>query len=38
LDMDFYSLLRKDFDKIVAEKGYKIMSIIKRCKNYAKSK
>lgn len=38
LDMDFYSLLRADFDKIAAENGYKIMSIIKRCKNYAKSK
>jgi RimJ/RimL family protein N-acetyltransferase len=38
LDMDLYSILKKDFLKITEEDGYRIMSIIKRCRNYAKNK
>jgi RimJ/RimL family protein N-acetyltransferase len=37
-DMDLYSLLRKDFDIITEQDGYKIMSIIKRCKNFSKNR
>lgn len=37
-DMDLYSLLRKDFDEIAEQDGFKIMSIIKRCKNYSKNR
>jgi RimJ/RimL family protein N-acetyltransferase len=37
-DMDLYSLLRKDFDKIAEEDGYKTLAIIKRCKYYSKNR
>lgn len=37
-DMDLYSLLRKDFNKIAEQDGYKIMSILKRCKDYSKNR
>lgn len=37
-DMDLYSLLRKDYDKIAEEDGYKIISIIKRCRTFSKNK
>lgn len=37
-DLLFFALLRKDYDEIKRGNGYEIMSVIKRCRDYAKRK
>ena len=37
-DMEMYSLLRKDYDKAVSEHQYEIMTLIKRCIRFKKTR
>lgn len=37
-DMDLYSLLRKEYDEISSNNGYKINSVIKRCNLYLRNR